>query len=226
MDRYSKAPSSVRQSFDELTPDLKQWVREKAHQYGVSEQQIIVGCCQYHGSVEQGRIDDAIADIETKKDDERWKEYSKKNPLPTPTMLGAKPSANEKVIVVPLTNNISIRVWGDKLACHNLFSFDFVDGAGRYIRTPPGIKIYTVGVGLVPGGVEVHSIEKSVALSDVGGSFRRCVDKSMPPDPDWETYLIPEGIRLRITHTGRADSFLDIPSRQPRGHVLQIQPYW
>jgi len=63
-------------------------------------------------------------------------------------------------------------------------------------------------------------------LSDVGGSLRRAVDKSAPSDPNWETYLIPEGTRLRITHPGHPDYFLNIPNRQPNGQVLQVPSYW
>lgn len=46
-------------------------------------------------------------------------------------------------------------------------------------------------------------------------------------DKNWETYVIPEGLELRIVQDGHADRFLSIPVRPhpPTDIVLQLQPW-
>lgn len=126
-----------------------------------------------------------------------------------------------------LTDDLGIRVWGGGLDSFQLFSFDFVNKDGKYIRTPDDVKIYSVATGFTPC-LEVHSIEKSLALADPKNSptslrnYRRDESKF---DPNWETYVIPEGTLLRIVQRNQPDRFLQIPIRTTQGALLTLQPY-
>ena len=108
--------------------------------------------------------------------------------------------------------DLSIRVWGGDLAPCYAFSFDFVDGRGDYIAPPADIRIHAEGF---PG--EVLSIEESMRRVMQGSSeFKRTFEMSMSSktkDLKWETYVIPEGTRLRIIRRGQQDRFLTIPRR-------------
>ncbi|KAF8870656.1 hypothetical protein BD779DRAFT_1680925 [Infundibulicybe gibba] len=134
-----------------------------------------------------------------------------------PIAVEAKPSSDERVIVEKLPgDDISIRIWGD--AYNDCFCFDFVNGQGRYIWTPPHIKIYTTD-GPQPGA-EVFSIERSWPNMDQASRTRGY-------DPDWETYVIAGGIRLRIARPGHQDCYFTIPSRRPQDSTyIAIPEYW
>jgi hypothetical protein len=135
----------------------------------------------------------------------------------------------EKVIFALLDDNLAIRVWdGDLAPCH-AYSFDFVNHQRQYIPAPPGLKIYAEANGFIPGG-EVLSIEASLERAMVQSmQFRRTIELArggQTGDPNWETYIIPEGTRLRITQLGKADCFLNIPIRTSNGRTLTLQPWW
>ena len=122
-----------------------------------------------------------------------------------------------------LDRNLLIRVWGGDLAPYHSFSFDFVNDQDHYIRTPKDIKIYSDGFG------EVLSIEENFRRHKKNSrEFARSFQMGLrqeTPDLDWETYIVPEGTRLRITRTGYEDRVLIIPTRNPHEVVLTLVPH-
>jgi len=115
------------------------------------------------------------------------------------------------------------------------FALDFVDGQGRYMSTPKDIKIYTMPSAF-RGPERVLSLQQ--CMEGEGRERQAEMERFAiyspfaPPghniyDKNWETYIIPEGIELRIMQDGHADRFLPIPVRlhSPTDHVLQLQPW-
>jgi len=135
------------------------------------------------------------------------------------------------VAIAPLDDNLAIRVWGGDIASVQVFSFDFINGQQQYILTPPGLKIYAESDIFSPSSelTKVLSIEASLEQMKVESvEFRTSAELArgeQADDPNWETYLIPEGTRLRITQPGKVDCFLNIPYRTPpNGRALTLQP--
>ena len=114
--------------------------------------------------------------------------------------------------------NLLIRVWGGGLAIYHSFSLDFVNNEGQYILPPKDIKIYADGFG------EVISIEESFRrLSNSSPEFDTSMQLGLHPgnpDLEWETYVVSEGMRLRIKHEGHEDRFFIIPTRDPQDSLL------
>lgn len=152
-------------------------------------------------------------------------------------VMGRKPRPGEDVKFVCLNDNLSIRVWDGDLADMRSFALDFVGGQGRYISTPNGINlIYTVS-STFRGPERVLSLEQ--CMEGEGRERQAEMERYAiyspfnPPghngiyDKNWETYIIPEGIELRIMQDGHADRFLPIPVRPhpPTDDVLQLQPW-
>jgi len=49
----------------------------------------------------------------------------------------------------------------------------------------------------------------------------RSANKSHPNfDLSWETYMIPDGLRLRFTTPGRQDAFMDVPENPYNRNIL------
>jgi hypothetical protein len=116
--------------------------------------------------------------------------------------------------------NLSIRVWDGGLAPYHSFLFDFVNAEGQYVCPPKDIGIHVDGVG------QILSIEESIQRER---NESQELNKSMELglclrsghfDPNWETYIVPEGVRLRIRQEGQEDCFLDIPTRDSQKIVL------
>ena len=119
--------------------------------------------------------------------------------------------------------NLKIRVWvADELAPYNIISFDFVDKNNRYILTPNDIKMHAVSDGFTPIG-PIYSIEKSLALAKPP-NYRSLLTGEGPPDPNWETYVIREGILICIEQQGHDDRFFQIPTRKAANAMLTLQP--
>ena len=112
-------------------------------------------------------------------------------------------------------DGLMIRCWVGDMASYQYYYFDFLDRNGKYIRTPDGVKIYSVATAFCPS-IEIRSIEQSLANS----SFQLQQQLSNPSeyartyDPHWETYLVPEGTLLRITGINRPDVLFQIPIHQ------------
>lgn len=91
---------------------------------------------------------------------------------------------------------------------------------GSISYPPKDIKIYLDGVG------EVLSIEECIRRQRNGSpEFDRSMELGPRPisgnfDPNWETYIVPEGARLRIRQEGHEERFLDIPTRDSEIIVL------
>ncbi|KAF8867907.1 hypothetical protein BD779DRAFT_1208859 [Infundibulicybe gibba] len=129
-----------------------------------------------------------------------------------------EPSPDEKVIVVKLSDDNSIRIWGNVFNDPHVFAFDFINIQGEHIRTPPDVKIYSDGPG--PFG-EVLSMEHLCQWPGPTSS------NTWPCDPNEETYLIAEGSKIRIVRPGNPDCHLTIPSRRPRdGRYVAMPEYW
>ena len=107
-----------------------------------------------------------------------------------------------------------------------------MDGQGHCISTSKGIKIYMI--------LSVLECVLSLEQCMEGENRERQAEMERfaiyspfaPPghniyDKNWETYIIPEGVELRITQDGHADHFLPIPVRphHPTDNVLQLQPW-
>lgn len=117
--------------------------------------------------------------------------------------------------------NLSIRVWGGDLAPYHSYSFDFVNAEGQYICPPKDIKIYADRFG------EVLSIEESFRrLRNNSRGFDRSMQLGLRPgnpDLDWETYIVPEGVRLCIKQEGYKDRFLVIPTRDSGELLIPVR---
>ena len=126
-----------------------------------------------------------------------------------------------------LDDNFAIRIWDGHMSPHHFYCFDFVNRQGQYILTPHGLKIYAEATEFSPGG-EVLSMEASVERAMAhSAEFRTTMDIARDGrigDPNWETYLIPEGTRLRFIQPGKEDCFLSIPFRNPPGTTLILRP--
>ncbi|KAF5381356.1 hypothetical protein D9615_008429 [Tricholomella constricta] len=136
--------------------------------------------------------------------------------IPVAAQIGRKPREGEAIQVTELGPNVSIRVYEGDLAQYHSYSLDFVDKSGQYIRTPKDITLYSGRF----GGAQIFSIEGSLRRQRKGSAgFNRSMERlqkgKAAPDPNWETYMVPEGIRIRIKQEGHDDRFLDIPTRGP-----------
>ena len=124
-------------------------------------------------------------------------------------------------MVSDVRDGLMIRCWGGDMASYRYYCFDFLERDGKYIRTPDGVKIYSVATAFCPS-IEIRSIEQSLANS----SFQLQQQLSNPSeyartyDPHWETYLVPEGTLLRITQINRPDVLFQIPIHAPRQTML------
>ncbi|KAF8623283.1 hypothetical protein AX17_007489 [Amanita inopinata Kibby_2008] len=140
--------------------------------------------------------------------------------------VGRKPRSDEEVTFSQLRDDLIIRVWSGDLANYRCYSFDFVNNEHQYMRTPDDIKIYCVATAFTPG-LEVLSIEQSLERAmEASPQFARSLSSARNTaehDPNWETYVVPEGITLRITQQSRPDRFLHIPVRTPNDSVLVLQ---
>ncbi|KAF8870665.1 hypothetical protein BD779DRAFT_1579213, partial [Infundibulicybe gibba] len=182
-----------------LAPDVRAWVQSLVS-HGISEQYLIDSCNKLYGT--NGV---AVAKIEAEKAQQLINQ-------------GHEPSPNEKVIVVKLSDDDSIRIWGNVFNDPYVFAFDFINSQGEHIRTPPDVKIYSDGLG--PPG-EVLSMEYLCQWPSPTAS------NTWPCDPDEETYLIAEGSKIRIVRPGHPDCHLTIPSRRPRdGRYVAMPEYW
>jgi hypothetical protein len=107
-----------------------------------------------------------------------------------------------------------IRIWGGDLGPLQCFSFDFVNRRGNYILIPENVKIYSDGYGEV---LSVEACFRQHAGNESGFMRKVQAGQAIPPqgvDKNWETYVVPEGTRLRIMQRGMADRFITIPTRE------------
>ncbi|KAF8888559.1 hypothetical protein BD779DRAFT_449261 [Infundibulicybe gibba] len=197
-----------------LAPDVRAWVQSLVNQYGITEQYLTESCNKLYGA--NGV---AVAKMEAEKAQQLINEGHVISSEFTPILVVPKPSPNERMIIVKLSDDDSIRIWEHVFTDPHVFFFDFINGQGEYIRTPPDVKIYSDGPG--PFG-EVLSMEQ---LSQRPGT---ATPRTWPGyDPNEETYLIAEGSKIRIVRPGHLDCHLTIPSRRPRdGRYVVMPEYW
>ena len=120
-----------------------------------------------------------------------------------------------------LRDDLTVRVWGgDTVAIHKCYCFDFINNKCQYIITPDDVKIYTVATPFFPS-VQVLSLEDSFEKAGAKSLYSHATRR----DPNWETYLVPEGTVLRITQQNRPDHFLHIPKRTPLEFSLVPHPW-
>ncbi|KAF5376435.1 hypothetical protein D9615_008655 [Tricholomella constricta] len=176
---------------------------ELAVELNLSVEEVYIGLSERYGSIDRG----ILAVKNTRAERERARN------IPVAAQIGRKPGKDEAIQVTELDPNFSIRVYDGDLAQYHSYSFDFVDKSGQYIRTPKDITLYA-------GGAEVLSIEESLRRQMEGSTeFRKSMEQlrkgKANPDPNWETYVVPEGIRIRIKQVGHDDRLLNIPTRGP-----------
>ncbi|KAM6494499.1 hypothetical protein JOM56_010860 [Amanita muscaria] len=201
--------------------ELRDFLCNEARRSGYSEDQVRQVLTDDYGCPERGMraIQAALAEDEAI----MAREFP---PGREPIKLGRKPNTGEQVTFAQLREDLWIRVWGGVL--DHCFHFDFVNGERRYMRTPSDVEIYAEAIGGNPGG-RVLSIEASIEAakarsSELAVSMQGARDDSQV-DPDWETYVILEGTRLRIKQSHQPDRFLSIPVRTPQEANLVLQPW-
>ena len=116
-------------------------------------------------------------------------------------------------------DDLRIRFWGGDLASYRIYCFDFVNREHQYIPTPENVTIYTVETAFSPS-VEVLSIERSVKKTRAASPQAFTSLDASKFDPNWETYIVPEGTILRLTQQNQPDQFLHIPIRAIIGATL------
>ncbi|KAF5381395.1 hypothetical protein D9615_008420 [Tricholomella constricta] len=186
------------------TPEMREFLEELAIEVKFSIDRVRSVLASQYGSVEKG----IIAVKNTRAESERARN------IPVIAQIGRKPREGEAIQVTELGPNVSIRVFEGDLAQYHSYSLDFVDKSGQYIRTPKDITLYSDHF----GGAQIFSIEESLRRQRKGSAgFNRSMERlhkgKAAPDPNWETYKVPEGIRIRIKQEGHDDRFLDIPTR-------------
>ncbi|KAF8877924.1 hypothetical protein BD779DRAFT_1233462 [Infundibulicybe gibba] len=108
-----------------------------------------------------------------------------------------------------------VRIWGDHLKKLHIFSMDFVDRHGAYIRTPRGMKI--IMLNSPSKDPEVYTSGRALELADPTNdpkSLRNFHRTGLLPN--WETYVVAEGARICIRYPGIDDYYFDIPFHQPQ----------
>ncbi|KAF8888558.1 hypothetical protein BD779DRAFT_1523678 [Infundibulicybe gibba] len=194
------------------SPDLQAWAQSLIEQHGVFVEHPIGSCSQQHGT---NSIAAAGVGAERAANDSHFNYFN----FAPPIVIGVKPSPGEKVIIVqPFDNDdsINLRIWGSAYDDIHVFSFDFVNRHGRYMRTPNNIKIHSDGPG--PRS-RVLSIERLSRNPGVPGTYGY--------DNDWETYVVPEGTKLCITRPRNPPCHITIPSRKLRaGKYVAVSEYW
>ncbi|KAF8881361.1 hypothetical protein BD779DRAFT_1019149 [Infundibulicybe gibba] len=184
---------------DALTPELAAWVKSTARQFGSpSEKYFIDSCCAEYGPGGVARTKMAMESLLA----------GAPAVSASAIRLGDKPAQNETVVIKKLTEDIFIRIWGDKFKDANVFTFDFINRHGAYMRTPPGVRIFAVN-SPIPNP-EVYSIEQCLSFANVRPT------QQGPIDHEWETFAVVEGTQLRIECPGRSDYYLKIPLHRPR----------
>ncbi|KAF8875424.1 hypothetical protein BD779DRAFT_1678228 [Infundibulicybe gibba] len=138
----------------------------------------------------------------------------------TPVIRVGKPSADEIVLTREITKDIFFRMWGGDLRDFHVFNFDLVDQHGQYMPVPPGMHIYLVDSGPPDRDLEVFPIEKSYQPANNQTNVEEL-------DPDWETFIVGEGTRLRFRSPDGEDCYLNIPFWRPKdGIVVEIPERW
>ncbi|KAM6504281.1 hypothetical protein JOM56_001224 [Amanita muscaria] len=185
--------------------------------YGLTEQEVRRRAVETYGSLEYVMQALTTAEAENKAALERMFPHGYENAM----QVGRKPKPGEEVKFSQLTDDVMIRVWGGDLATYHCYCFDFVNHEPQYILTPKDIKIYSVATELSPS-VRVFSIEDSLEKAKTRPLYSLSATKH---DPNWETYVIPEGMLLRITQQNHPDRFLQIPVRISKDATLVLQPW-
>ncbi|KAF8058652.1 hypothetical protein FPV67DRAFT_512339 [Lyophyllum atratum] len=148
-----------------------------------------------------------------------------------PKEIGRKPIPGEDhdVQIAQLSDGVWVRIWGGDLADQGCYCFDFVNSAGQHMRTPRNIKVFSATAGMP--NVQVFSIEASLDKAaqrspQFAWTLQNSIDESgLKPDPEWETYVLQQGVRLCFKQAGKEDVFADIPRRNTRGRTLTFQPW-
>ncbi len=143
-----------------------------------------------------------------------------KTDFPTCSQCQRKPKPGEEVTFSQLRDDLMVRVWGGDLASYKRYCLDFVNRERQYILTPDDVKIYSVATACSPS-VRVLSIEQSLENAKATSLYSHATRR----DPNWETYIVPEGAILRITQQNHSDRFLHIPLRTPNDATLVLQPW-
>ncbi|KAF8870658.1 hypothetical protein BD779DRAFT_1478712 [Infundibulicybe gibba] len=197
-----------------LAPELAQWVQSLAIKYGIPQQRFIDGFREMYG--EEDSVLKAKTAIE---ETERILRENSPFPPEFPAIDVGKPSPNERIITGEIGNNIKIRMWGSRLHDSRVFLFDFTDGQGNHIRMPPGMKIFTDAV---HPGDSVLSIEQSIGA--IPPHARPTFHQGIT-DHTWETFIVPEGIKLRIEQPGRPDLCVAVPWHPEDGQLVVMEEH-
>ncbi|KAF9002508.1 hypothetical protein BDQ17DRAFT_1542276 [Cyathus striatus] len=128
--------------------------------------------------------------------------------------IGRKPTTNDEVHVIYVGDNTAVRFWRSGMT--GVYSLDFVqnDRRSRHKLKPTNIKLIER-----PFGDELFTIEQALDQARDSQGRRVCP----PPttlgdsryDPEWETFLVPEGAIIDVVRQERNTITIKIPSRWP-----------
>ncbi|KAF8324827.1 hypothetical protein F5887DRAFT_1086031 [Amanita rubescens] len=197
------------------SPQLKVFVRSAMEKHGLTEQEVRTRAIEMYGSLERTMQAMQIAEARGKAAIEKAFPNGYAGML-----IGRKPEPGEEVKFLRLRDDLTVRVWGGNLAIHKCYCFDFINREHQYILTPDDVKIYSMPTPFVPS-FQVLSLEDSVEKAGATSLYSHATRS----DPNWETYLIPEGTVLRITQQNGPDHFLHIPTRTPPDFSLVPHPW-
>ncbi|KAF8067026.1 hypothetical protein FPV67DRAFT_1670482 [Lyophyllum atratum] len=240
---YATAPSYIAPPSDTMlqprpagsmpeSRQLKEFLRSQAKLHNISEEQLRQTCVDEYGSPQRA--------MELIQAAEAHDAASIAQAFPhgvRPKMIGRKPIPGEDddVQIAELRDGVWVRTWGGDVASQGCYCFDFVKRRGRHIihtRRPSNIKVFSEANAWMPSA-QVLSIEESLNKAEAQSpqltqSFRMVREEygdDYKPDPEWETYIVHQGIRLCFKQAGQEDVFVDIPRRTTTGRTLTFQPW-
>ncbi|KAF8875058.1 hypothetical protein BD779DRAFT_1678436 [Infundibulicybe gibba] len=205
--------------------ELAAWVKSLAEQYGIPEQRLIDGFHERYGG-NDSILKAKIALDETERamaEGVRLKEGSS-CPLQPYIINMEDPTPVGRVVTSDIGNDIKLRMWGSPQPGAKFFLFDFINAAGDHAQGPPGMKIYSES--FRPND-RVLSIGQSIAaipLYDRPHGLEGFTSED--PSLAWGTYLIPEGVKLRIEQPGRKVIRLTTPRWRAEEGNTTIPEYW
>ncbi|KAF8157799.1 hypothetical protein B0H34DRAFT_858719 [Crassisporium funariophilum] len=206
--------------------ELKEFLRFNVKHLRIPEEEFRKKCKDLYGSVEKA--------MEAVQEDAAWYAAAIAEAFPPgerPKAVGRKPIPGEDrdVQIAPLSDGVWVRIWGGDVASQGCYCFDFVNSEGQHRRTPSNIKVFSEATAWMPS-TQVRSIEASLDKAmqqspEFADTLRNSCDESHKPDPNWETYIVQQGIRLCFKQAGKEDVFVDIAGLTPAGATLTFQPW-
>ncbi|KAF8075360.1 hypothetical protein FPV67DRAFT_1401949, partial [Lyophyllum atratum] len=191
--------------------ELKEFLRIHVKRLRISEEELRKGFKRNYGSLEKAM--ELIQAFDAHNAAAVARAFP---PGERPKAIGRKPIPGEDhdVQIAPLSDRVWVRIWGGDVASQGCYCFDFVNSQGQHRRTPSNIKVFSEATAWMPS-TQVLSIEASLDKAmqqspQFAETLRNSRDESHKPDPNWETYIVQQGIRLCFKQAGKEDVFVDI----------------